>query len=83
MSEIAHTAIGPCFREYHRNLLLSKIFSVRHRPDDAFSEVPGRRPSSFQGITECDGILWLRSQGAENTDGEGMIRPYRLEMTRP
>jgi len=48
-------------------------FAIQQKGGDAFSEVPGGRPSSFHGVTEW-GTPWLRSEGAENSGG-GRIHP--------
>ena len=43
--------------------------------DDAFSEMPGGRPSSFHGVTEW-GTPWLPDlQDREEQGGGGITRP--------
>jgi hypothetical protein len=65
------------------NRLLPKSpFSNYHEGYDGFSEMPGGRPSSFQGVTEWGGTPWLRSKGAENSGGGRLARLRRASPVR-
>jgi len=50
--------------------------------DDVFSEMPGGRPSSFQGVTEWE-IPWRRSAGAGNREGGDLPAIWQAGLTRP